>query len=138
MQDTTQFLKWFQERYPDKTENSPEYQISEIAWTARCSGPLYITDEQLVEHNKIEPGYVSVGILKEKLKDIPDDYTVCYQRIDDVNFHPGSGWMENAYFIRDEMYKMDDNLIWPGDMFVQVFNACVNHQLKIVHLEAHY
>lgn len=84
--------------------------------------------------------YRTVGEIKERLKDVPDDYDIRYARIEDIYFKE-YGW-DNPEVSK----KMIDVCCCREDEhdehcysdYVGIFTVIVNDEEKCVQLTAHY
>lgn len=66
-----------------------------------------------------------------KTNNIPMDAKVCYQRIEDSYFKPGTGWGENS-IMKSDQYNLGE------DQYVKVFTAVKYPDDKNLYLTAHY
>lgn len=67
------------------------------------------------------PHHMTVGDLRRRLLDLPDDTPVCYCCIEDSSFEPGTGWLENSVRV-NPANTYDSSAI--GD-YVQAWSAFV-------------
>lgn len=85
--------------------------------------------------------YKTVKDLKERLKDVPDDYEIRYSRIEDIYFNE-HGWGSPS--VSKKMVDLCMHQEGEGHDeycytdYVQVVNILVNHDEKCVQLTAHY
>lgn len=74
--------------------------------------------------------YLTIGRLKEFIKDLPDDGKIYYQRIEDVYFEK-HGWDKNVVKKPSEYPEYTDD-------FVGVFTYIKYRDDKDLYLTAHY
>ena len=63
------------------------------------------------------PDFLTVGQLRQRLENLPDETPVYYERIEDYYFLPGKGWLENQ--------KLLHNYDWPEEpsQYIRAYGA---------------
>ena len=86
--------------------------------------------------------YLSIGDLKELIKDLPDEMPVAYQRIEDVYFEKHHWKAEKLTFDYPVLVGWDefDNKIYEPNLseYITAFSAYKHNDKDIFVINAHY
>lgn len=72
--------------------------------------------------------FMTVGDLKKRLENVPDDVPVLYERLHDDLFENETGWAENSWWVK-----------WDGiNQYVQAWDAGYQEEKRCFLITAHY